>query len=144
MLGALPVAISIYEVSPRDGFQNEAAAVATHAKLRLISALADAGLCRIEVTSFVSPKWIPQLADGDEVARRLEKRPGVVYSALCPNAEGLERARAAGLEEIAVFVSASETHNRKNVNKSIAQTLEAFREVIGPARTTGMRVRAYI
>jgi hydroxymethylglutaryl-CoA lyase len=144
MLDALPTAVSIYEVSPRDGLQNEAAAVATHAKLRLLSALADAGLRRIEATSFVSPKWIPQLADADEVAKRLEPRPGVTYSALVPNARGLDRARAAGMEEIAVFLSASETHNRKNVNKTIGQTLEAFREVIGPARALGMRVRAYV
>jgi len=144
VLESLPPSVSVYEVSPRDGLQNEAASVATHAKLRLISALADAGLRRIEATSFVSPKWIPQLADGDEVAKRLERRPGVIYSALCPNAKGLERARAAGIEEIAVFLSASETHNRKNVNKTIAQTLEAFREVVGPARDLGIRVRAYV
>jgi hydroxymethylglutaryl-CoA lyase len=144
MLESLPAAVSIYEVSPRDGLQNEAAAVATHGKLRLIGALADAGLRRIEATSFVSPKWIPQLADGDEVAKRLERRPGVTYSALVPNAKGLERARAAGMEEIAVFLSASETHNRKNVNKTIAQSLEGFRDVVGPAREHGMRVRAYV
>ena len=112
--------VRVYEVGPRDGLQNEAQPIPTEAKLQFIDLLADAGLREIETTSFVSPKWIPQLADGDEVAKRLEKRPGVTYSALVPNAKGLERARAGGLEEIAVFLSASETHNRKNVNKTIA------------------------
>jgi hydroxymethylglutaryl-CoA lyase len=101
-------------------------------------------LTRIEITSFVSPKWIPQLADADEVARHAKAPPGVTFSALCPNARGLERARAAGLGEIAVFISASETHNKKNVNKTVADTLAAFEETIGPAREAGMRVRGYV
>jgi hydroxymethylglutaryl-CoA lyase len=139
--------VSVYEVSPRDGLQNERATVPLRDKLRLIEALVDAGLARVEVTSFVSPKWIPQLADADEVARLvrgLGDRQGVVFSALCPNARGLERARAAGLGEVAVFVSASETHNRKNVNKTVADTLRAFEAVVGPAREAGMRVRGYV
>ncbi len=140
----LPSSVSIYEVSPRDGLQNEAAQVATHGKVRLVEALADAGLRRIEVTSFVSPKWVPQMADADQVCSMLERRPGVAYGALCPNARGLERARAAGLDEVAVFISASETHNRKNVNKTIAQTLAAFEGVIGPANALGLRARAYV
>jgi hydroxymethylglutaryl-CoA lyase len=139
--------VSVYEVSPRDGLQNEKATVPLGDKLRLIEALTAAGLRRIEATSFVSPKWIPQLADADDVARalgRIAAGRDVAYSALVPNARGLERARAAGMKEIAVFLSASETHNQKNVNKSIAQTLAAFEDTIGPARAAGMRVRAYV
>jgi len=136
--------VSIYEVSPRDGLQNERAAVPLQSKLRLIDALASSGLKRIEITSFVSPKWIPQLADADEVAARAKPPTGVTLSALCPNAQGLARARAAGLREIAVFVSASETHNRKNVNKTVAETLAAFEQTIGPACAAGMRVRGYV
>ena len=142
-----PDEVSIYEVSPRDGLQNEKATVPLGEKLRLIEALTSAGLKRIEATSFVSPKWIPQLADADDVARALPRiaagRP-VTYSALVPNARGLERAKAAGMTEIAVFLSASETHNQKNVNKSIAETLAAFEQTIGPARAAGMRVRGYV
>jgi hydroxymethylglutaryl-CoA lyase len=141
---ALPDRVSIYEVSPRDGLQNERATVPLAGKLRLIDALGLAGLQRIEITSFVSPKWIPQLADADDVAAQAKAPPGCTFSALCPNAKGLERAKAAGLGEIAVFLSASETHNKKNVNKSIAETLTEFEEVVGPARQSGMRVRAYV
>ena len=144
MFDALPESVSIYEVSPRDGLQNESAQVATHAKVRLIESLVDAGLKRVEVTSFVSPKWVPQMADADQVCQMIERREGVMYSALVPNARGLERAMAADLDEVAVFISASETHNRKNVNKTIAQTLGAFEQVIGPAREAGLRVRGYV
>jgi hydroxymethylglutaryl-CoA lyase len=140
----LPDAVSVYEVAARDGLQNERATVPLRSKLRLIDALVRAGLTRIEITSFVSPKWIPQLADADEVARYAKAPPGVTFSALCPNAKGLERARAAGLGEIAVFISASETHNRKNVNKTIAETLRAFEDTIAPALAAGMRVRGYV
>ncbi|MEM1417827.1 MAG: hydroxymethylglutaryl-CoA lyase [Myxococcota bacterium] len=144
MLDALPDEVSIYEVAPRDGLQNEAAQVATHAKVRLIEALVEAGLERVEVTSFVSPKWVPQMADADQVCQMLERKPGVTYSALVPNARGLRRALAGELDEVAVFVSASETHNRKNVNKTIARTLQAFEGVIGPAIEAGLRVRGYV
>jgi hydroxymethylglutaryl-CoA lyase len=136
--------VSVYEVSPRDGLQNERATVALRGKLRLIEALSAAGLRRIEVTSFVSPKWIPQLADADEVGAYARPPEGSTYSALCPNARGLERALAAGMREIAVFVSASETHNKKNVNKTIAETFAAFEATVGPALAAGMRVRAYL
>jgi hydroxymethylglutaryl-CoA lyase len=135
---------SIYEVSPRDGLQNERVTVPLQSKLRLIGALCSSGCKRIEITSFVSPKWIPQLADADEVARHAQPPEGVTFSALCPNAKGLDRARIAGMREIAVFVSASETHNKKNVNKTVAQTLSAFEDTIGPARALGMRVRGYV
>jgi hydroxymethylglutaryl-CoA lyase len=144
MFQHLPDRVSVYEVSPRDGLQNERATVPLVSKLRLIEALVAAGLERIEITSFVSPKWIPQLADADEVAQYARAPAGVWLSALCPNARGLARARAARMREIAVFVSASETHNRRNVNKSIADTIAAFEETIGPARAEGMRVRGYV
>jgi hydroxymethylglutaryl-CoA lyase len=141
---ALPDAVSIYEVSPRDGLQNEAVTVPTTRKIRLIDALAQSGLKRIEATSFVSPKWVPQLADADEVASMLPKLDGVRFSALCPNARGLERAIASGIREIAVFISASETHNRKNVNKTIEATIAGFRDVIAPAVRAGVAVRGYV
>jgi hydroxymethylglutaryl-CoA lyase len=145
----VPDAVSIYEVSPRDGLQNESSTVPLSGKLRLLDALVAAGLRRIEITSFVSPRWIPQLADADELAELVQASlapaaPEVKFSALCPNARGLERARKVGIKEIAVFLSASETHNKKNVNKTIADTLAAFEEVIGPAREAGMRVRGYV
>jgi len=143
-LDHLPERVSVYEVSPRDGLQNEAAQVATHAKVRLVEALVVAGLRRIEVSSFVSAKWVPQMADADQVFRMLARTPGVRFSALCPNGRGLDRARAAGVHEVAVFVSSSETHNQRNVNKSVGQTLEAFREVIEPARESGIDVRGYV
>jgi hydroxymethylglutaryl-CoA lyase len=144
LFSSLPDRVSIYEVSPRDGLQNERATVPTHGKLRLIDALVAAGLRRIEITSFVSPKWIPQLADADELAAAVQAPEGVTFSALCPNAKGLERAIAAKIREIAVFVSASETHNKKNVNKTIADTLAAFEETIAPAREAGLAVRGYV
>lgn len=147
--GGIPDQVSIYEVSPRDGLQNESATVSLRGKLRLIDALVVAGLKRIEITSFVSPKWIPQLADADELAEALlahgrAAAPGVMFSALCPNARGLERAQKSGIKEIAVFLSASETHNKKNVNKTIDATVAAFEETIAPAREAGLRVRGYV
>src|SRR4051795_6617218 len=121
----LPDRVSVYEVSPRDGLQNERATVPLRDKVRLIEALVTAGLQKIEITSFVSPRWIPQLADADELAEvvqesRAPAHPDVGFTALCPNAKGLERAKAAGMKEVAVFMSASETHSKKNINKSIA------------------------
>lgn len=139
-----PSCVSVYEVAPRDGLQNESAQVATHAKVRLIEALVDAGISRIEVGSFVAPKWVPQMADANEVFGMIERRPGVTYSGLCPNVRGLHRALEADVDEVAVFVSASETHNLKNVNKTIAETLSAFKAVIGPAVERGLRVRGYV
>jgi hydroxymethylglutaryl-CoA lyase len=150
MLDHLPDRVSVYEVSPRDGLQNERVTVPPQDKLRLIDALVAAGLKRIEITSFVSPKWIPQLADADDIGRLAVSslpagdRGGVTFSALCPNPRGLARARAAGVPEIAVFLSASETHNLKNVNKTIDRTFGTFEDTIAPARELGMRVRAYV
>jgi hydroxymethylglutaryl-CoA lyase len=140
---ALSDPVSVYEVSPRDGLQNEAALVPTPRKLRLIEALIAAGLARIEVTSFVSPRWIPQLADAETLIALLP--PGAAqYCALCPNARGFARARGTAIRELGVFVSASETHNRRNVNDSIDNTLARFVDVVGPALSAGMKVRAYL
>jgi hydroxymethylglutaryl-CoA lyase len=144
MLEKLPDSVSIYEVSPRDGLQNEAKPIPLEGKLELLRALIAAGLTRIELTSFVSPRWVPQLADADELVKQAQLPPGVTVSALVPNAKGFERALSAGLKEIAVFMSASETHNRKNTNKGIQQSLETFEEVVPPARAAGLAVRAYV
>ena len=128
MAASFPRRARVVEVGPRDGLQNERGTIATDDKVRFIDALSETGLRAIEITSFVNPKWIPQLADGAEVSRRIERKPGVVYSALVPNKQGLDSAIAAGMKECAVFMSASETHNKKNVNKTIAATLKAFAE----------------
>jgi hydroxymethylglutaryl-CoA lyase len=148
----MPPRITVYEVGPRDGLQNEARVVPTGEKLRLLRLLADAGLSRIEATSFVSPKWIPGLADAGDVVAQLPPKPGVAYVVLVPNAKGLSRlldalARAgAGAPEVdaAVFLSASETHNKKNINKTIDETFAAFGEVVPPALAKGLRVRGYV
>jgi hydroxymethylglutaryl-CoA lyase len=140
----LPAEATIYEVGPRDGLQNEARQVPTAEKIRFIDSLVAAGIRDIEITSFVSPKWIPQLADSVEVARGVRRPPGVRMSALVPNRRGLETALAAGMKEIAVFMSASETHNKKNVNKTIAETITAFEDVVPHARAAGVLVRAYL
>jgi len=136
--------VDVYEVGPRDGLQNELRIVPLEGKLRLIAALVEAGERRIEATSFVSPRWIPQLSDAEEVLKSLPRVPGVTYSALVPNLRGLERARAAGLGEAAVFISASETHSKKNINKSIAEALSVAGDVTRGALAAGMRVRAYL
>ena len=136
--------VSIYEVSLRDGLQNEKGVVPTSDKKWLLDALVAAGLKRIEITSFVSPKWVPQLADAAELAKAAQAPEGVVLSALVPNAKGLERALETELSEIAVFMSASETHNKKNVNKTIARSLEGIREIVPAAQKAGLRVRAYL
>ena len=139
-----PDRVSIYEVSLRDGLQNEKGVIPTAQKKLLLAALVEAGLRRIELTSFVSPKWVPQLADAGELAAEVVVPDDVQLSALVPNAKGLERALESGLPEIAVFLSASETHNKKNVNKTIARTLEVFGEIVPPALEAGVRVRAYV
>jgi len=144
LFGRVPDRASVYEVSPRDGLQNEDAMIALEGKRLLIAALVESGLTRIEITSFVSPRWVPQLADAEELARTLKQPPGVTFSALCPNARGLERALDVGLQEIAVFLSASEAHNKANINKTIADTLTVFEEIVPPAREAGLRVRAYL
>ncbi len=144
MNGAVPDVV-IYEVGPRDGLQNEPEAVPTDVKLELVTRLAGTGLRRIEITSFVSPRWIPQLADGDALAAAVPAVDGVRYSALVPNEQGYERFRAAGRVEVAAaFVSASETHNRKNVNCSVDEQLERIRRVVERAGADGVPVRAYV
>jgi hydroxymethylglutaryl-CoA lyase len=140
----LPAEVVLFEVGPRDGLQNETRLVATTDKVALIDALSGCGLRAIEITSFVNPQWVPQLADAGEVARQVVRRPGIIYSALVPNPQGLVAAQAAAMPEIAVFLSASESHNRKNVNKSIADTLRVLEQVVPSARRAGMRVRAYV
>ncbi len=141
---SLPRRVRIVDVGPRDGLQNEARSVPTAVKIELISRLAEAGLPAIEATAFVSPKWVPQMADHADVMAGIEKKPGVAYPVLVPNMKGFEAARAAGAEEIAVFGAASETFSRKNINCSIAESLERFAPVVEAARASRMRVRGYI
>lgn len=136
--------VRIYEVGPRDGLQNEQAPISTDAKLRFLLLLADAGLHEIEATSFVSPKAIPQLADADELMSRLERRPGVRYPVLVPNARGLERAEAAGADAVAVFTAASEPFTKANINMTIAESIAAFRPVVTRARERGWWTRGYV
>ena len=136
--------VNIYEVSPRDGLQNEATILSTDDKVALIRGLVDAGVKDIEVSSFVRPSWIPQLADAAEVVARLPSRDDVRYWGLIPNRRGLERAFDCGLTHVATFLSASETHNQKNLNRTQRETLNTQREVIRSAKAEGMTVRAYI
>ena len=136
--------VSIYEVSPRDGLQNEATMVSTEAKLGLIGRLVDAGVKDIEVTSFVKPSWIPQLADAAELVTRLPEAEGVRYWGLVPNRVGLERAIDTGLKCVATFMSASETHNQKNLNRTWRESLKNLQTVIGTAKDADLTVRAYI
>ncbi len=136
--------VQIVEVSPRDGLQNEARLVPAAIKIELIERLAEAGLQRIEATAFVSPKWVPQMADHVEVMRGLRPRPGVVYSVLTPNLKGFEAALNAGVTEVAVFAAASETFSQKNINCSIAESIERFDSLFTAARSAGVRVRGYV
>lgn len=137
-------AVRIVEVGPRDGLQNERASLTTSDKIRFVDLLSRAGLAAIEVTAFVSPRWVPQMADAAEVVRGIERRPGTIYSALVPNMTGLTRAREAGIDEGAVFTAASETFSRRNINRGIEESLVEYAEVIGAARAIGMRMRGYI
>jgi hydroxymethylglutaryl-CoA lyase len=138
----LPDRVTICEVGPRDGLQNEARNVPTPDKVRLIEALAAAGVPRMEVTSFVSPKWIPNLADAETVLGGVRRQPGVTYAALVPNLKGLERALTARPDEAVIFLSASEAHSRRNINKSITEALEAYRGVAAAAKAAGLRIKA--
>ena len=140
----LPAAVRIVEVGPRDGLQNEATIVPLAAKVALIEALVEAGLKTVESGSFVSPKWVPQMADTAEVMAAITRRPGVSYPVLVPNLKGLEGALAAGVDEIAVFGAASESFSRKNINCTIAESLGRFRPVIEAALARNIRVRGYI
>ena len=136
--------VRIVEVGPRDGLQNEKTIIATADKVELIDRLSRTGLRNIEATSFVSPKWIPQLADAAEVFGAIERRPGVSYPVLVPNEKGYERAREVGAQEVAVFTAASEAFTRKNINAGIDESIERFRPVLERARSEGVRVRGYV
>ena len=143
-LSALPREVTICEVGPRDGLQNDKATIAAADKVRYIEMLVDAGVRAIEATSFVSPAAVPQLADADEVFPAIRKRAGVRYIALCPNGRGLDRATAAGVREIAVFTAASETFAARNIRMSIDDSIATFAAVIARAKDHGMRVRASV
>jgi hydroxymethylglutaryl-CoA lyase len=140
----MPRKVRIVDVGPRDGLQNEPKSVPTSVKIELIERLQDAGVPAVEATAFVSPKWVPQMADHAEVMAGIRKRPGVAYPVLVPNMKGFEAARDAGAEEVAVFGAATETFSRKNINCSIAESLERFVPVVEAAKAEGMRVRGYI
>ena len=136
--------VEIFEVGPRDGLQNEKRLIETAEKTALIDALSQVGFRRIEVASFVSPRWVPQMADGAEVAARITRREGVTYSALTPNMLGFERAMAAGVDEISVFASASEGFSVANLNCSISESLDRFAPVIEAANVENVPVRGYL
>ena len=140
----LPARVRIVEVGPRDGLQNERAPIDTATKVALVDALTTAGLPVIEVGAFVSPRWVPQMADTAEVFRSIRRAPGVAYTALVPNAVGLRRAIAAGVTEVAVFAAASETFSSRNINQTVEQSLEAYADVVREAAESSVRVRAYL
>jgi hydroxymethylglutaryl-CoA lyase len=143
-LAALPGEVRLVEVGPRDGLQNDPQAVSTDVKVAFIEALADAGLRWIEVGSFVRPDRVPQMADTEEVFRRLRPREGVTYLALVPNLRGLERAAACGVRAVAVFTAATDAFARANIGLTVEESLRTFREVVGQARGAGMLVRGYV
>ncbi|MBX9941074.1 MAG: hydroxymethylglutaryl-CoA lyase [Candidatus Obscuribacterales bacterium] len=144
MFDNLPNEVTVFEVGPRDGLQNESKHIETADKVALIEAVARAGLKQIEVTSFVSPKWIPQLADGAQVVSALTLPADVSISALVPNLKGYEAAKASGLKQINLFLSASEAHSKKNINKSVAEAINTMKEVADAALQDGMRLRCYV
>lgn len=137
-------AVTIYEVGPRDGLQNEKEIVGTADKIRLIDLLSAAGFRKIEATSFVSPKWVPQMADAAAVMAGIRRKPGVTYAALTPNLKGFEAALAAKADEVAVFASASETFSQKNINCSIDESFDRFAPVMAAAKSAGLPVRGYV
>ncbi len=136
--------VRLVEVGPRDGLQNEAGELPTAVKVELIERLADAGLPAVEATAFVSPKWVPQMADHTEVLERVRRKPGVSYPVLTPNLKGFEAARAAGATEVAVFGAASEAFSKKNINCSIAESLDRFRPIVELSLKEKIRVRGYV
>jgi hydroxymethylglutaryl-CoA lyase len=140
----LPHRVSVVEVGPRDGLQNESTPVATADKIAFVDRLSAAGFSTIEAGAFVSPKWVPQMADATEVFAGITRHPGTRYSALVPNLAGLERAQEAGVTDVAVFAAASETFSQKNINQTIAGSLDTYRAVCERALSRGMRVRAYV
>ncbi len=140
----LPKHVKIVDVGPRDGLQNQPERVALETKIRLVEMLADAGLPVVEAGAFVSPTWVPQMADSAELMQRIVRKPGVSYPVLVPNMKGYEAAKAVGVDEIAIFGAASESFSQKNINCSINESLECFRPVAEAARADGIRVRGYI
>ncbi|GER68030.1 hydroxymethylglutaryl-CoA lyase YngG [Weizmannia acidilactici] len=140
----LPEKVIVKEVGPRDGLQNEKTVVATEDKIAWINSLSETGLTYIEASSFVHPKWIPQLADAGTVLEKIKRKPGVTYAALVPNMRGLERALKSDVDEVSVFLSASEAHNLRNINKSIAETYPVLEKVVKEAKSAGKTVRGYI
>lgn len=140
----MPDQVTIFEMGPRDGLQNEKAMIAASDKIRLVDMLTACGLRKIEVTSFVSPKWVPQMADAAEVMAGIRRAAGVAYAALTPNLRGLEAAQAAMADEVAVFGSASEGFSRANINCSVAESLARFAPVLDAAKTAGLPVRGYV
>jgi hydroxymethylglutaryl-CoA lyase len=136
--------VKIVEVGPRDGLQNERGELPTEIKVELIERLADAGLAAVEATAFVSPKWVPQMADHKEVLERIRRKPGVSYPVLTPNLKGFEAARAAGATEVAIFGAAYEAFSQKNINCSIAESLDRFRPVAAESKKHGIKVRGYV
>jgi hydroxymethylglutaryl-CoA lyase len=143
-MASFPQRVKLVEVGPRDGLQNERTPLDVDTKVEFINRLSESGLAVIETTSFVSPKWVPQLADADEVMARITRKPGVSYPVLVPNIKGMERALAAGVEEVAVFTAASETFSQKNTNCAIDESIDRFRPVVARAKGAGVRVRGYI
>jgi len=141
---SLPSAVKIVEVGPRDGLQNEAVRVPVEVKIELIEKLANAGLQVVESGSFVSPKWVPQMAASGEVYSGIHKKPGVAYPMLVQNMKGLEAALEAGVEEIAIFAAASETFTQKNINCSIDESIERYRQVVEKAQAENLKIRGYI
>lgn len=144
MTAAMPARVKIVEVGPRDGLQNEKQIIAVDVKVALIDKLAAAGLTAIEAGAFVSPKWVPQMADSAAVLTRIARKPGVSYPVLVPNQKGLEAALAVGVDEVAVFGAASESFSQKNINASIAESLDRFAPVVKAARARGVKVRGYV
>jgi len=141
---SLPEQVTLVEVGPRDGLQNEPGTIPLAAKLQLLDDLAEAGLTVLEAGSFVNPKWVPQMADSESVFQRLSRRPGVRYTALTPNLKGFERAKAAGADEVAIFAAASEGFSQKNINCSIAESLARFEGVMQAAGDSDIPVRGYV
>ncbi|MEZ0370442.1 MAG: hydroxymethylglutaryl-CoA lyase [Candidatus Sericytochromatia bacterium] len=144
LAGRIPARVRMVEVGPRDGLQNEKQVLPAATRIALIDRLSDSGLDYIEIGSFVRPDKIPPLADTETVAAGITRRPGVTYAALVPNARGLERALEANLQEISIFMSVTESHNRSNTNRSVAAALDAYRPLAAEARSAGLRVRAYL
>ena len=141
---SLPSHVRLVEVGPRDGLQNEAQPISVADKVQLVDALSAAGLSYIEVGSFVSPKWVPQMAGSAEVFAQIQRKPGVTYGALAPNLRGFEDALAAGVKEVAVFAAASEAFSQRNINCSISESLERFAPIMAAAKQQGISVRGYV